>query len=201
MDGHRNDVDAGVSGVQITAAQRQQRIGEVRHRAPGHGGSGLRHLHHGVREDTGQHEADADAQNGDGYEDVLQYADQRAALIGQARDRKQVAGAVECEHKQHRAGELDVQRVGDAGQALPPPIGKPAPGIEGRARVCEQYADQYGFHAELLESKHRGADPDRPRRPALARSIRAGHGTGGERPVDSCRRSHTATLGKQMPIR
>ena len=186
MDCHRNHVDARVGGVQVAPSERKQRIREARHCASGHAGRGVRHLHHGVGEDAGQHQTDADAQNGDGDEDVFQHADERAALIGQAGDGKQVTGAVECEHQQHRAGELDVQRVGHTGQTLPPAIAKPAPGVQGRARVCEQHADQHGFHAELLEPKHRGADPDDRGDQARERSIRAARGTGDRLPVDSC---------------
>ena len=118
MHRHRHHVDARVSGVQVAASEREQRVREVGHCAFCHAGGRVRDLHHGMGEDSGQYQADADAQDGDCDEDVLQDADERTGLIGQAGNGKQVAGAVEYEHQQHRAGELDVQRIGYAGQTL-----------------------------------------------------------------------------------
>ena len=74
-------------------------------------------------------------------------------------DRHEVGDAVEDEHEQHGAGELQMQRLGEQRQALPMPVLHHAPRVEGGAGVGEGEAEQHRRQAELLEAEDRRQQP------------------------------------------
>ena len=96
----------------------------------------LADLRRRVGDHARQHQPDADRQQRDGDEDVLQRGDQqRVVAVRHAVDRHEIAGAVEHQHEQHGAGELDVQRLGDDGQACAPAVLDHAPSVERGAGI------------------------------------------------------------------
>jgi hypothetical protein len=179
-DPDRLDVGARVRGVEAPLGERLHGPGEVGDRVLGQAIGGGRDLLGGVGDDPRQHEADGDGQQRDCDEDVGQDGEQRLLVGAHVADREQVAGAVEHHHRDHRAGELEVQRPLDARRAGAAAVGPRAPRVEQRAGVGECEAGEYGRQAELLEAEEGGkaaraggdqAEGD----PALRRAVRPPH--------------------------
>ena len=125
---HRHDVDRGVRRIEVAASERAHGEREVAQRAPRQALGGRAHLLRRVGDHARQDEADADGQQGDGDEDVLQHGDELACARRHGVDGHEIGDAVEDQHEQHGAGELDVQRLGEHA------AGPAAAGPRSRAR-------------------------------------------------------------------
>ena len=142
-DAHRGHIHTRVSSIQVAPAQRVHRARQVGQGACGQSFCGDRYLRNRVADHPGQHQCHGDRQHGHGDEDVGQPRHQRALLRWQVADRKQIAGTVEQQHEHHRAGQLELHRAGDAGQAGAPSVIEFAPSVERRPGVSESQADEH----------------------------------------------------------
>ena len=179
----RDDVDVagldpGPGVVQVAVGQGPHGPGQVGQRALGQAVGGGGDLGRGVGDHAGQEQADGDGQDGDGHEDVLQGGDQGRVGVGHVAHGQQVADAVEGQHGQHGAGELEVKgpldQLGAAVAVAPAPEG-----VGGGARVGQGQAGQHRRQAELLEAEHGGDAPaGRGQQPEPDRAPRGAVGTG-----------------------
>ena len=149
----RDLLRAGVGAREIAAAERGHRPAQVGHRAARQPVGGVCDLLRGVGDHARQDEADGDSQQPHGHEDVREHRGQLRPLPVDVRDGQQVAGAVQRHHRDHRAGQLHVQRAHEPRGAAAAPVVETAPGVEHGARIREAQAGQDGGQAELLEAQ------------------------------------------------
>ena len=74
---------------------------------------------------------------------------------GQLRNRQQITGAIEYQHRQHGAGEFDMQRAFDARHSAAAAIGIQTQGVERGARKCKHQTEQHRRQTELLKAEQR----------------------------------------------
>jgi hypothetical protein len=155
-----DDVDTRLGAIEVAGAQCAHRPREVGERSGGEARGGGGDLLEGLGDDAREDEPDADGEDGDRHEDVLEQRDQRGLARLDGADGQQVARAVERHHRHHRTGELEAERALDPRQAGAAAVGDQPPGIEDGAGVGEAERQQDGREAELLEAEAGGEQPD-----------------------------------------
>ena len=113
--------------VQITTAKRPHRPDEIGQRAMDQLARGLRHLDRGMGDHTRQHHADQDRENRHGDENVFKHGDKGIIAFRHAAHRDEIADAVEQQYRQHGSSKLEMERLGDPGQAGADAVGNLAP--------------------------------------------------------------------------
>jgi hypothetical protein len=109
---YRHDIDRSMCGVQIAASQRAHGEREVAQGAPGQALGRRAHFLRRIGDHPRKHEANADGQQGDGDKDIFQHGDELRVSCRHSVHRHEVGDAVEDQHEQHGACELQMQRLG-----------------------------------------------------------------------------------------
>jgi hypothetical protein len=157
---HRRDVHRHMRGIKVAATERRHGVREVPQHSRGQPLRRVADVGRRVRDHSRKDDADGDRQQGDDHEYVFQRGRESLMSGRHAADRHEVAGAVEHQHEQHRAGQLGVQRVRDDRQALAQPVFDHAPSVERGARIGERETEQNRWQAELLEAENGRQQPN-----------------------------------------